>query len=129
MISITKTMRYPFFIFTDLIFDTWRNSKTRKNLFIQGDINSNKKVTRGLDRQGQILKKKKKKKENQIFFVAFMERLRKAKVFWLFKLPSSKHILHAGNQSPNLIQCWRILLIIKEWFGRGQWRTTFSNKS
>ena len=36
-----KTMKYPFFIFTNLIFDTWGNSKTRKNLFIQGDINSN----------------------------------------------------------------------------------------
>ena len=128
MISITKTMRYPF-LSSQISFLTLEEIQKQERTCSYKEISTLiKKLPEdwtGKDKSS----KKNKKKENQIFFVAFMERLRKAKVFWLFKLPSSKHILHAGNQSPNLIQCWRVLLIIKEWFGRGQWRTTFSNKS
>ncbi len=80
-------------------------------------------------RIGQARTNPERRKLNQILFVAFMESLRKAKVFWLFKLPSSKHILHGIAQSPYLINYSRVLLIIKEWFGRSQWRTSFSNKS
>ena len=69
------------------------------------------------------------RKVKKIFLVAIGDIIRKAKVFWVFKLISSKNILHTVAQSPNLIHYSHLKFFMREGFGGGTWRSLFSNKS
>ena len=66
--------------------------------------------------------------EDWIGYDTFGQKKRKTVLIWVFKLLSSKNILHAVAQSPNLIHYSRLMLIMTELFGRSMWRISYSKK-
>jgi hypothetical protein len=69
------------------------------------------------------------RKEKTSLSVALGDIIRKPKVFWVFKLLSSRNILHPIAQSPNLIHYSRVMFFMTVLLWRRVWRTSYSKKS